>query len=41
MPSPFIVIVNNRAGIEVLGTSFNVNAYENEEQINTTSWMEV
>jgi transmembrane sensor len=34
--SPFIVIVNNRAGIEVLGTSFNVNAYENEEQINTT-----
>ena len=34
--SPFIVIVNNRAGIEVLGTSFNVNAYENEEQMNTT-----
>lgn len=34
--SPFIVIVNNRADIKVLGTSFNVNAYDNEEQINTT-----
>lgn len=34
--SPFIVIVNNRADIKVLGTSFNVNAYENEDQLNTT-----
>ena len=33
---PFIVNVNNRATIEVLGTHFNVNAYENEGTINTT-----
>ncbi len=33
---PFKVNVNNRANIEVLGTSFNVNSYENEETINTT-----
>ncbi|MGN6419184.1 MAG: FecR domain-containing protein [Pseudobacter sp.] len=34
--SPFIVNVNNRAAIEVLGTSFNINAYDNEEQLSTT-----
>ncbi|MGV3767925.1 MAG: FecR family protein [Chitinophagaceae bacterium] len=33
---PFLVNVNNRASIEVLGTHFNVNAYENEATINTT-----
>ena len=33
---PFLVNVNNRATIEVLGTHFNVNAYENEGTINTT-----
>lgn len=34
--SPFRVNVNNKAGIEVLGTDFNVNAYDNEESISTT-----
>jgi transmembrane sensor len=33
---PFLVTVNNKAEISVLGTLFNVNAYENEESINTT-----
>jgi ferric-dicitrate binding protein FerR (iron transport regulator) len=33
---PFLVNVNNKAEIKVLGTLFNVNAYENEEAINTT-----
>lgn len=33
---PFIVNANNRAKIEVLGTHFNVNAYGNEESLNTT-----
>ena len=33
---PFRVNVSNRANIEVLGTSFNVNSYENENNISTT-----
>jgi Fe2+-dicitrate sensor, membrane component len=33
---PFRLNVNNRAEIEVLGTHFNVKAYENESVINTT-----
>ncbi|WP_207513893.1 FecR family protein [Longitalea luteola] len=33
---PFRVNVNDRAEIEVLGTHFNVKAYENEPVINTT-----
>ncbi|AXY74660.1 FecR family protein [Paraflavitalea soli] len=33
---PFKVSVNGKAAIEVLGTHFNVNAYDNEEAINTT-----
>jgi ferric-dicitrate binding protein FerR (iron transport regulator) len=33
---PFIVNVNNQAEIEVLGTHFDVKAYENEPVINTT-----
>lgn len=33
---PFLVNVNNKASIEVLGTLFNVSAYENEKTINTT-----
>jgi ferric-dicitrate binding protein FerR (iron transport regulator) len=33
---PFRASVNNKAEVEVLGTHFNVNAYENEEYINTT-----
>ncbi|WP_127125209.1 FecR family protein [Pseudoflavitalea rhizosphaerae] len=33
---PFIVSAGNNATIEVLGTSFNVNAYPNEENIKTT-----
>lgn len=33
---PFKVNVNNQAEIEVLGTHFNVKAYENEPVINTT-----
>ncbi|HSC38526.1 MAG TPA: FecR family protein, partial [Chitinophagaceae bacterium] len=34
--TPFIVNVNDKAEIEVLGTHFNVNAYENEDSISTT-----
>jgi ferric-dicitrate binding protein FerR (iron transport regulator) len=33
---PFIVEVGQQAEIEVLGTQFNVNAYENENGTNTT-----
>jgi transmembrane sensor len=33
---PFRLNVNNKAEIEVLGTHFNVKAYENEPVINTT-----
>lgn len=33
---PFHVNVNNKAEIEVLGTHFNVNAYDDEPCINTT-----
>ncbi|HEY8388901.1 MAG TPA: FecR domain-containing protein [Parasegetibacter sp.] len=33
---PFIVIIADRAKVEVLGTHFNVNAYANELSINTT-----
>lgn len=33
---PFRVNVSNKAEVEVLGTHFNVNAYENEGSINTT-----
>ncbi|MBV7530940.1 FecR family protein [Chitinophaga sp. sic0106] len=34
--SPFFVAVGNKAAIEVLGTSFNVNAYTNEAVVRTT-----
>lgn len=33
---PFRVKMNNSVEVEVLGTSFNLNAYENEENINAT-----
>jgi transmembrane sensor len=33
---PFIVNARNKAQIEVLGTSFNVSAYTNEKDLNTT-----
>jgi ferric-dicitrate binding protein FerR (iron transport regulator) len=33
---PFRVNANNKATVEVLGTHFNVNAYENEQTVNTT-----
>lgn len=33
---PFRVNVQNKAEVEVLGTDFNVNAYDNEVSINTT-----
>jgi len=33
---PFIVNVNDHSIIEVLGTHFNVNAYDNEDSISTT-----
>ncbi len=33
---PFKVSVNGKADVEVLGTHFNVNAYDNEEAIYTT-----
>lgn len=33
---PFRVRVNNQLNVEVLGTHFNVNAYEDEEAIKTT-----
>jgi ferric-dicitrate binding protein FerR (iron transport regulator) len=34
--SPFLVNMENGTKIEVLGTRFNVNAYNNENSINTT-----
>lgn len=33
---PFVVIVDDKARIEVLGTHFNINAYSNAESLNTT-----
>jgi ferric-dicitrate binding protein FerR (iron transport regulator) len=33
---PFRINVNDKAEVEVLGTDFNVNAYDNESTINTT-----
>jgi len=33
---PFLVKINDATSIEVLGTSFNVNSYPNEEAIRTT-----
>lgn len=33
---PFVVDVNGKALVRVLGTRFNINAYENEEAITTT-----
>lgn len=33
---PFFVNVNNETEIQVLGTSFNINAYENEAGVRTT-----
>lgn len=33
---PFLVNIHNKAEVEVLGTSFNVNAYADEPQISTT-----
>ncbi|MCW2263103.1 MULTISPECIES: FecR family protein [Sphingobacterium] len=33
---PFIVEVQNRMSVEVLGTHFNINAYSDESNINTT-----
>ncbi|QEC42408.1 FecR family protein [Pseudobacter ginsenosidimutans] len=36
MRRPFFVNVNNIADVEVLGTEFNVNAYDNEKLIRTT-----
>jgi transmembrane sensor len=34
--APFRVKINEETEIEVLGTHFNVNSYENEESVNTT-----
>lgn len=34
--TPFVVSVNNAMAVEVLGTHFNVNAYDNEDHIATT-----
>jgi transmembrane sensor len=34
--APFVVNVNNQADIQVLGTHFNVKAYDDEEAIKTT-----
>ncbi|MBS1565164.1 MAG: FecR domain-containing protein [Bacteroidetes bacterium] len=33
---PFIVDVDGRASVQVLGTHFNINSYHNEEEIKTT-----
>lgn len=33
---PFYVHINNQAEVEVTGTSFNINAYDDEPNINTT-----
>lgn len=34
--APFLVNIRNEASVAVLGTSFNINAYEDEAQISTT-----
>jgi transmembrane sensor len=34
--APFLVKMNNETEVEVLGTQFNINSYDNEESINTT-----
>lgn len=34
--APFLVNIDNKADIEVLGTSFNINAYENEDHVTAT-----
>jgi transmembrane sensor len=34
--APFRVTINEQTEVEVLGTHFNINSYENEESINTT-----
>ncbi|MEC5145931.1 FecR domain-containing protein [Chitinophaga sp. 212800010-3] len=34
--NPFLVSIGDKAAIEVLGTTFNVNAYDNEHVIRTT-----
>lgn len=36
MNHPFIVRAGNRAEVQVLGTDFNINAYDNEPFLNTT-----
>jgi transmembrane sensor len=33
---PFIVDINGKSSVEVVGTIFNINSYENESNINTT-----
>lgn len=33
---PFLVVVSNKTTVKVLGTHFNVNAYDNEQEITTT-----
>lgn len=33
---PFIVSINKETEVQVLGTHFNINSYDNEESINTT-----
>lgn len=33
---PFVVVCGDRARVEVLGTHFNINSYENESSIKTT-----
>lgn len=33
---PFFVNINDKSSIRVLGTSFNINSYDNEENITTT-----
>lgn len=33
---PFLVKINNQVTVQVLGTSFNINAYSDEAEINTT-----
>lgn len=34
--TPFIIDINSKATVKVLGTQLNINAYENENLINTT-----
>jgi ferric-dicitrate binding protein FerR (iron transport regulator) len=33
---PFLVTINTKAEVKVLGTHFNINAYDNEDKIKTT-----